>query len=1308
MALLQSFRRLNLFLRRRYLAVIVVCVLLILLTEGAKRTYLFYIEKNWQTIEYEEEQKLTRSLVDRFELYQNEALSAASSVSRLQTIEHALSGGSDSTSIRCFEVLSVEKRPDIILEAFDSQKRLVGWGEAATLDVDTSQLFPSPHSFVMQGPLYSYLITSVPVKAKGGNDVTVGYIVAMRLFNVNYPISNRFINKNISASTFTSLLDISVQFDFSLYAKPQQTEQVFSVELKGIDGSVEGIATLNKPQLTSLTDEIHHRAHRITNIFVLMLVILLLYGISFFTIQSDIVKNFFWIAAIWFIRYVMLWTDVPSAYVLSEVFDPSYFASPYGWGLAKSVGDFFISAAFLMLTIMLAVRSSGNDLQSNAVSQKYPSWKKLFVILVIVVLGVLCCLILRGFSATIHSAVFDSSLRHNDPTYIVPPFVLSMLLLGIFLISCSAVIASVGLFFVAYRFVKVWFGFSSLSVSSWLISLALFCGGSLLFGVIHPTPLLSQGERLLYIIGIVVTTLLCVDIGSTQFQLGKLKPFVAIVVAGIIALIPQLDKEEHLLDRSHVELLAREIVRPADSWLSFVVNRSLDDLVSRDIIRVVEHGDRDDLQKLAFTGWAKSMLSQQGYNCSVLYVNAKGEEVSDFHLGVHESAVQHRIENSLLRRWMKVEERQSPVGAVKWYVGYMPLKDEDGDILGGVRVELSADKQALLLGEAPEILRNYTKENFERHNRTLLISEYSHAKLVYTTKETASLDRYLPSEIESLSEGTQNLWLNEYVGGMQYETYFVRQGVDSLKESWVGLSMEKLDIRWHLFTITRLTLFYLLVAFSAGIFFLLLQRVKGKKITINFRLKLLFAFIIVSFIPIVILGYYNRIYAVERAEELMIKRLSDETKIVVAALQDQQLLNSKEEASRLTNAHCEDIAKSLGTDFNVYNKGNLIASSKPEVYFAELLPTRLNVDVYRNVALQKQAFYSERQSIGSLQYIVGHRPLFSVNGDVIGTVSVPSLYRQNEIDNRIVRRNALLFGTYALAMLVSLLLGTIFANQISSPLRRLQQATQRVAGGDLSVSLQSRRTDEFGELERSFEKMKSDLKQTQEEMVRVQRELAWKEMAQQVAHEIKNPLTPIKLSIQHLRQAYKDNVADFGGLLTRISETLLEQVDALSNIASEFSQFARMPQRNIQLCSIHDILSETKNLFQQYPHISFDLELRAENAIVSADKNELQRAFINIVRNAVQAMNETGKIKIQTTSDAGKTVIRITDAGPGIPEEIHGKLFQPNFSTKSDGMGLGLSIVKQTVDAIGGEVSIESELGKGTTVLLLLPTHTKA
>jgi nitrogen fixation/metabolism regulation signal transduction histidine kinase len=416
---------------------------------------------------------------------------------------------------------------------------------------------------------------------------------------------------------------------------------------------------------------------------------------------------------------------------------------------------------------------------------------------------------------------------------------------------------------------------------------------------------------------------------------------------------------------------------------------------------------------------------------------------------------------------------------------------------------------------------------------------------------------------------------------------------------------------------------------------------------------------------------------------------------------ERALLNEQEGD---TQPRAELLAATMGLDFNYYVGNSLALSSRRELYDAGILDRRLSGSAYAGIFLRGERFHVERENIGSYRYAVGYKPLIAADGGIEGIIAVPALYRQEEIDEEVARTNALLFGMYAIIVLVVTVIATTLAHRIAAPIHSLTEATKHVSYGDLDIKVRANADGEIGELIRSFEAMTRDLKRNRENLVQYERELAWKEMAKQVAHEIKNPLTPMKLALQHLQQTYRDKVENFSEVFEEVSQMIIRQVDALSRIASEFSHFARMPMAHLERCDVNEVLLEAARLFDQDEHVKLEHQLDRSLPPVVADREELRRAFINIIRNGIQATVGKGRILLSTALKGAAVEIRIQDFGTGIPEEIKHKLFQPNFSTKTDGMGLGLAIVKKTIDDLNGTIEIESEINKGTTVIIRIPT----
>jgi nitrogen fixation/metabolism regulation signal transduction histidine kinase len=236
--------------------------------------------------------------------------------------------------------------------------------------------------------------------------------------------------------------------------------------------------------------------------------------------------------------------------------------------------------------------------------------------------------------------------------------------------------------------------------------------------------------------------------------------------------------------------------------------------------------------------------------------------------------------------------------------------------------------------------------------------------------------------------------------------------------------------------------------------------------------------------------------------------------------------------------------------------------------------------------------------------------------------------------------------------------------------------------------------------------MTAELEKNRERIAASERELAWKEMARQVAHEIKNPLTPMRLSVQHLEHAQEMKDPNFGMIFKRVMRTLGEQIDLLTRIATEFSRFGEMPRRRYTAVPVRRVVESAVALFDSERHrIRFAIDIPAKLSPIHADEEEFRRLLVNLIRNATQAIDSWGVIALRANEEKGMVHIRLSDTGSGMDEETLEKAFDPNFSTKTSGMGLGLAIVKKTITDMSGTISVESKMGQGTTFHIEVPAR---
>jgi two-component system, NtrC family, nitrogen regulation sensor histidine kinase NtrY len=295
-------------------------------------------------------------------------------------------------------------------------------------------------------------------------------------------------------------------------------------------------------------------------------------------------------------------------------------------------------------------------------------------------------------------------------------------------------------------------------------------------------------------------------------------------------------------------------------------------------------------------------------------------------------------------------------------------------------------------------------------------------------------------------------------------------------------------------------------------------------------------------------------------------------------------------------------------------------------------------------------------------------------------------------------------------LLLSLLLGVLAANQISRRLRELVQGAEAVAAGDLDKRLPVHGRDEVADLVETFNRMTVDLKESKEKLVAAERLAAWQEIARRIAHEIKNPLSPIQTSIETLRKTYAKQHPDFDEIFNESTTMILEEVQRLKNIVTEFSQFARLPKPNLAPCDLRELIPSVAGLYGGSDgEIPIHCQVPAELPAVLADREQLTQVLVNLIKNAHEALAGVAapRIAIAASSRAaapGWVEVSVQDNGPGFDEAVGAQIFTPYFTTKGQsGTGLGLAIVHRIVTDHGGRIEARSQPGQGASFTLRLP-----
>ena len=326
-------------------------------------------------------------------------------------------------------------------------------------------------------------------------------------------------------------------------------------------------------------------------------------------------------------------------------------------------------------------------------------------------------------------------------------------------------------------------------------------------------------------------------------------------------------------------------------------------------------------------------------------------------------------------------------------------------------------------------------------------------------------------------------------------------------------------------------------------------------------------------------------------------------------------------------------------------------------------------------------------------------------GDIRGYVELPSTSMIQSATDAGSKFFGTLLNAYVFLFLIAVALAIGVANSITRPLGQLGEKLKKLKLGKKNETIQWAIDDEIGALIKDYNQMIQQLDQSALIMAQTERDSAWREMAKQVAHEIKNPLTPMKLSIQYLQNGVDQDPETLKALVGRVSNTLIEQIDNLSIIASEFSNFAKMPMAENEKVLLNDVVASVHDLFRKRDDMDIQLYVPIQDIYVFADRNLMIRVLNNVVKNAIQAIPLTtrGQINISLKKRDENAIIIVEDNGAGIPREMRTKVFTPNFTTKSSGTGLGLAICANIVETFNGRIYFETEHDRGTKFYIEIP-----
>ena len=628
------------------------------------------------------------------------------------------------------------------------------------------------------------------------------------------------------------------------------------------------------------------------------------------------------------------------------------------------------------------------------------------------------------------------------------------------------------------------------------------------------------------------------------------------------------------------------------------------------------------------------------------------------------------------------------------YMGVFSFFDKNPKYKVNLYIEINSKPVFVGLGY-PELLKS------EKERMVFEVGDdYSYAKYVngQITKQFGDYEYEINSDLFERGEG------HKYYVNTEDESHLIYKPENNvlIVLSRSRLSVSDIIIGFSIFFIA----FFLLAMVS-----LMTLKIKNGipffRLTIRERIQV--ALISLVLVLLLIVGSSSIYYSIYQFKNKNSEILTQRLKSVL--MEVEQKLGQDDEITGDMKEYLQHLLLKFSNvffcDINLFSlDGHLLATSRPELYVNGLTGRLMAPKVFYELSVEKKPEVIHDESIGSLEYVSAYVMVLSDNNVPLAYLNIPYFVGSDVLREQMSSLVVAVINAYLIFVLFAIGFAVFVAKRITHPLSTIQSRLGKVSLSKKNEKIEYRRKDEIGELVTVYNRMVDELSESAGKLAQSERETAWREMAKQIAHEIKNPLTPMKLNVQYLRRARKDEVGDYDTYIEKVTHSLIEQIDQLSVIATEFSTFATMPIAKRERIDLISNLKKACDLFQKTPAIEIVEEFDATKTVwIYADADQMARVFNNIIKNASQSISKKNKgvLRINVETDEETVIITFADNGIGMTEEVKEKIFQPNFTTKSSGMGLGLAIVKNIITNSKGQIWFTTKPGKGTTFFIELP-----
>lgn len=1144
------------------------------------------------------------------------------------------------------------------------QNQLVFWSSQTILPTENLITLPGNTGFIkLENGYYVWL------KKTTDKSITIALIP----IKWNYFITNQYLQ-----NSFAGGLSIERQYDISEIQTNTPVKSLTGINLFYITENVGHIAAKNNP---------------IAIIFKLFAALFVLIFIQVTAANIATYKGlsralFFLIPMVLLLRVISYYYPLPLNFRQFELFDPAIYGSNI---ILRSLGDLLINAV-LFTWIILFIHNHFTIVKQ--VTNKKRTWYKWCVLIVVSILFVA-----MTFTAAnvIRSMVADSQISFD----VINFFTLNMYsVIGFIVLCCIAIgyflLGQILIFYLQPFFTKNF---------TWLYLFVAIIG---LLYLSFQQVITNMGFEIFILSWLIVYLLLMLP-GNLTLSLKKISSsklifwlfFFSVTITGIIVLE---NSKKELRNREHyAEALATKTDPVNETLLNTLLTEFRNEYLANNFYRFKNINDNQFLKDSLVNG--NFSVYTNKYETTIYTFDAQEEPL------FNKDATGFNELNTVL----KTQSRPTNLPDLYYYdesydkfsyISRKTITNFDGDTLGYVFVLANPKKYK---SDAVNLeLFSKGLNNAIENSPVYAFAVYDNLQLVNSHNDYAFATRLSKNQLPK----------NEF-------TTIHKNGFDEL---WYKGGPQKIVIiaKENNFFIESITLFsYLFCAFLlvTGLFWLLNVIIKARfnkdKIRhywqLSIRNQIHGTVIFISVLSFIIIGIATILFFINRYQNSNREKLSRVIHVmenqVRISLDD---LTASEDTSKIKgNAYRENLEKLIdkiseihAVDVNLYDlDGNLQVSSLPLPYNKGIISTKMDPVAYFHLNKKKEVQYFKEEKIGELTFVSNYVPVIDGNGREYAYLNIPYFTSESKLQEEIANFLVTIINLNAFIFLIAGIIALFITNRITRSFSFISEKMKAVNLGRHNEVIDWKRDDEIGELIKEYNKMVAKLNESAVALAKSEREGAWKEMARQVAHEIKNPLTPMKLSLQYLQKSIAAKADNVEGLTANVVATLVEQIEHLNHIAGEFSQFANIGNSKSELFNLHEVVNQVVLLHAINDRIQISWTPTVAKVFINADRTNMNRVFTNLILNAIQAVPAEKQILIKINEEIYEqnVLIMIQDNGNGIEEELQSKIFTPNFTTKSSGTGLGLAMSKSIVEQSKGRIWFETKDGAGSIFYIELP-----